>query len=130
MAISVEFEGWLNDVKQFDWGTVLKVTHDQRAKNDATGEWETVGKDYIDVTVSPDQFQAVSGARKVRVTGSLKVGTYNKTDGTTGVSLKVRAHSVVRVEKADDADLPKQAPAAPVDPDDARKYGTGWGAPF
>lgn len=129
MAITVEFEGWLNDVKQFDWGHVLKVSHDQRAKNEATGEWETVGKDYIDVTVTPEQFAAVNGARKVRVIGSLKVSTFNKSDGSTGVALKVRAKDVTRIEKGAD-DLPKAQPQSTVDPDDRRKYGSSWGTPF
>jgi single-stranded DNA-binding protein len=103
MAIKVEFEGWVNDRAVFDWGTVLKVTHDQRAKN-AAGEWETVGKDYIDVTVTPDQARAVASAKVVKVSGSLKVGTYDKRDGSKGVSLKVRATDVAPVERGFKAD--------------------------
>ena len=107
MAINVEFDGWVNDTKVFDWGTILVVTHDQRAKNDA-GQWETVGKDYFDVTVTAEQAAVVGSAKKVHVIGTLRVGTYAKKDGTNGVSLKVRAQSVSVVERA-------QAPAEPLD---------------
>ena len=98
MAINVEFDGWVNEVKVLDWGTILKVSHDQRAKNDA-GEWETVGKDYFDVTVTADQAAVVGSAKKVHIIGTLKVGTYQKRDGGTGVALKVRAQSVSVVER-------------------------------
>lgn len=98
MAIQVTFEGWVNETKQFDWGTVLKVSHDQRAKN-AQGEWESVGKDYFDVTVTAEQAAQLVGARVVKVTGTLKVGTYEKRDGGVGVALKVRAQEVAPVER-------------------------------
>lgn len=95
MAVSVTFEGYVNEVKQFQWGSVAKVSHSQRAKNDATGEWETVGKDYFDVTLP--EGASVSENQIVRITGTLKVGTYDKKDGTTGVSLKVRAQEIAPV---------------------------------
>lgn len=98
MAVKVEFEGWVNEVKVFDWGTVLKVSHDQRAKNDA-GEWETIGKDYFDVTVTAEQASAIAAAKVIKVAGTLKVGTYVKKDGTNGVALKVRAQEVSPVER-------------------------------
>lgn len=97
MAVSVTFEGYVNEVKAFSWGNVAKVSHSQRAKNDATGQWETVGKDYFDVTL-PDGVSVAENSL-VQVIGNLKVGTYAKQDGTTGVSLKVRATSVVPVER-------------------------------
>lgn len=97
MAVNVVFEGFVNEVKPFSWGTVAKVSHSQRAKNDATGQWETVGKDYFDVTL-PEGVTVPEG-ELVRVEGTLKVGTYDKKDGTTGVALKVRAQSVRKVER-------------------------------
>jgi len=97
MAVNVVFEGFVNEVKPFSWGTVAKVSHSQRAKNDATGQWETVGKDYFDVTL-PEGVTIPEG-ELVRVEGTLKVGTYDKKDGTTGVALKVRAQSVRKVER-------------------------------
>lgn len=97
MALNVSFDGWLNEVKTLDWGTVLVVTHDQRAKNDA-GQWETVSKDWIDVTVQPDQAQGLESGL-VHVEGTLKVGTYAKKDGSTGIKLRVRATSVTPVQR-------------------------------
>ena len=97
MALKISFEGYVNEVKQFSWGSVAKVSHSQRAKNDATGEWETVGKDYLDVTL-PEGVIVDEGSI-VAVEGTLKVGTYPKKDGTTGVALKVRAQTVAPVER-------------------------------
>lgn len=86
--------GWLNDVKEFGWGNVGKVAVDQRRKNDTTGQWETVDKIIYDVAwegVFPD-------AKQVIVTGRISgINTYEKRDGTTGVSIKVRADSVEEV---------------------------------
>lgn len=103
MAIQVVFEGFVNEVKALSWGNVAKVSHSQRAKNDA-GEWETVGRDYFDVTL-PDGVNVNDGSL-VKVVGTLKVGTYEKNDGSTGVSLKVRATEVAPVERG------QAAPAA------------------
>lgn len=108
MAINVEFEGFVNEVKVLSWGTVAKMAHSQRAKNDATGQWETVGKDYFDVTL-PDGVQVAEGAL-VKVTGSLKVGTFEKRDGTTGVSLKVRAQDVSPVDRTTSGGKPAGIP--------------------
>ena len=96
MALNIEFEGYVDSVKVFGWGTVAKVTHAQRAKNDATGEWETVGKDYLDVTLP--QGVEVTENTKVRVKGTFKTSTYEKRDGSTGIALKVRASSVEPVD--------------------------------
>lgn len=97
MALQLSFEGYVNEVKVMDWGTVLRMAHSQRAKNDKTGQWETVGKDYVDVTV-PD----ASGIREgdlLSVHGSLKVSTFEKRDGSTGIALKVRATDVQRIDR-------------------------------
>lgn len=115
MSIKVEFEGWVNDVKSFEWGHVLRVTHDQRAKNDA-GQWETVGKDYLDVTVTSDQLSTLHDSKVVKVAGSLKVSTYTKKDGSVGVALKVRASHIEPVQRG----AGKSAPDTVGD----------WAAPF
>lgn len=86
--------GWLNDVKNFAWGNVGKVAVDQRRKNDTTGEWETVDKTIYDVVFEgpfPDSKQVIVSGR---VSGT---NTYDKRDGSTGVSIKVRADSVEEV---------------------------------
>lgn len=86
--------GWLNDTKEFSWGNVGKVAVDQRRKNDTTGEWETVDKVIYDVVfegIFPD-------AKQVVVTGRINgTNTFEKRDGSTGVSIKVRADSVEEV---------------------------------
>lgn len=105
MAINVVFEGYVNEVKTFGWGDVARVSHAQRAKNDATGQWETVGKDYFDVTLPAGA--AVSEGSVIQVTGTLKVGTYDKKDGTVGISLKVRAQEVVPVDRRGGSDAVK-----------------------
>lgn len=96
----VNVTGWLNDTKSFDWGNVGKVAVDQRRKNEATGEWETIDKVIYDVVYEgnfPDAKQAVVTGRIVGT------NTYEKRDGTTGFSIKVRADSV---EAAIDVDAP------------------------
>lgn len=95
---TVKVTGWLNDPKSFDWGSAAKVSVDVRKKTE-TGAWETVDKVIYDVTFDssfPDSKQVtVEG----RITG---VNTYSKRDGSTGVSIKVRADKVTpAIDKAD-----------------------------
>lgn len=100
MAIKVEFDAWINDVKSFDWGTVLKVSHDQRAKNEQSGEWETVGKDYLDVTVTAEQLSMIGDAKLVHVVGTLKKGNvFTKKDGSQDIDLKVRATELSPIQR-------------------------------
>jgi len=108
---AVEVTGWLNDIKSFDWGTVFKLSVDVRAKN-AAGEWETTDKTIYDCTIG-EQF--TTQAKQVKVSGRISgVNTYAKKDGTTGVSIKVRAEFI------DDSfmpDAPAHSPAV-IDPND------------
>ena len=86
--------GWLNDTKSFDWGNVAKVAVDQRRKNEATDEWETVDKTIYDVIYEG----YIPEAKQVIVTGRIvSTNTYEKRDGTTGASIKVRADSIEAV---------------------------------
>lgn len=109
MALQLVFEGYVNEVKQFSWGTVARMSHAQRAKDDATGEWTTVSRDYLDVTL-PEGASAAEGDI-LRVEGTLKVGTFEKRDGTQGISLKVRAQNIDKVMRTGTA----AAPATPVE---------------
>jgi len=85
---TIEVTGWCNNLKNFDWGTAFQLSVDVRAKNEA-GEWETTDKTIYDCTIG-EQF--TTDARQVRVAGKITgVNTYAKKDGTTGVSIKVRA---------------------------------------
>ncbi len=86
---TVEVTGWFNNPRTFDWGTAFQLTVDVRSKNDTTGEWETTDKTVYDCTIG-EQF--TTEAKQVRVAGRITgVNTYTKKDGTTGVSIKVRA---------------------------------------
>jgi hypothetical protein len=94
----VQVTGWLNDVKDFEWGRAVKVSVDVRKKNHQ-GEWETVDKTIYDVTT--DSRAPLEGVKQVTVTGRI-VGTnvFEKRDGSSGFSIKVRAETVTPV--ADD----------------------------
>jgi single-stranded DNA-binding protein len=91
MAIEIKFTGFVNEVKQFDWGTVLKVAHNQ-VKKTPDGKWETVSKDYMDVIVAADA-RFAEGDR-IDVSGRLKTKLYDKKDGSKGISLEVRGDDV------------------------------------
>jgi len=91
MAIEVKFTGFVNEVKPFEWGTVLKVAHNQ-VKKTPDGKWETIGKDYMDVIVGSDA-KFAEGDR-IDVVGKLKTKLYDKKDGTKGISLEVRGDDV------------------------------------
>jgi hypothetical protein len=90
MALNISFEGYVQEIKEFGWGTVVTVTHNQRGKN-AAGEWETVGKDYLDVTTDGP---IPAKDTKVAVSGRLKVSTYIKKDGSHGIALKVAGATI------------------------------------
>ena len=88
----IELTGWLNDVKDFDWGRALKVSVDVRKQNDQ-GQWETVDKTTYDVTT--DNRAPLEGVKQVVVSGRITgTNTFQKRDGTAGFSIKVRADSV------------------------------------
>jgi single-stranded DNA-binding protein len=97
MAIQIEFEGYVNEVKPFDWGTVYNVGHRQVIKN-AAGEWETAGYDYFDVSTQKGTAE-VAKDTKVRVKGTLKTKRFDKKDGSKGIALQVRAVELEALEK-------------------------------
>jgi len=89
----IELTGWLNDVREFDWGTALKVSVDVRKKT-PEGTWETVDKTVYDVTT--DGKTPLEGVKQVTVTGRIVgTSTFQKRDGSTGAAVKVRAESIV-----------------------------------
>jgi hypothetical protein len=91
---SVTVTGWLNDVKDFDWGRALKVSVDVRKKNHQE-EWETVDKTVYDVTTD-DKSGMFDGVKQVTVTGRISgTNVFQKRDGTSGFSIKVRGESIV-----------------------------------
>jgi hypothetical protein len=104
--IRVEFKGYVNSVRTFDWGTVYNVSHSQVRKNHQ-GEWETVGRDYFSV-VAPQGAGPFAENDQVEVVGKLKTKLYDKKDGSgKGVSLEVRADEM---RKADRTGKPATVP--------------------
>ena len=92
----VTVTGWLNDVKDFEWGRALKVAVDVRKKNDQD-EWETVDKTVYDCTT--DDRTPLDEVRQVRVVGRITgTNVFQKRDGSSGFSIKVRAESVVPLD--------------------------------
>ena len=94
MAVDIRFEGFINGVRSFDWGTVYDVAHNQMLKDDQ-GEWKVDGKDYFSVT-GPAGFEE---GDKVAVVGRFKSKFFDKKDGGKGVSLNVRATEMTKVER-------------------------------
>lgn len=99
MAIAVTFTGFLQQVKHFDWGTVIEVAHTNRKKNQA-GEWETTSTDYIDVVIDMADKEAfrhlyeLPKSTRLNVAGNMKFNVYTKRDGEAATKMKVWAHNV------------------------------------
>jgi hypothetical protein len=90
---TVKVTGWLNDVKDFDWGRALKVSVDVRKQNHQ-GEWETVDKTVYDVTTD-DRSQNFEHVKQVIVEGRITgTNVFQKRDGSSGFSIKVRGTSI------------------------------------
>jgi len=88
----IQLTGWLNDVKDFEWGRALKVSVDVSKKNHKD-EWETVDKTIYDVTT--DNRTPLDGVKQVVVTGRITgTNVFQKRDGSSGFSIKVRAQTV------------------------------------
>jgi len=92
MAVNIEFQGFVNEIKSFHWGTVYEISHNQ-VRKDHQGEWETVGRDYFSV-IAPDGLEELAKGSRVSVTGRFKTKRFDKKDGTKGISLEVRAESI------------------------------------
>jgi hypothetical protein len=102
MAIQIEFSGYINEVKKFEWGTVYDISHAQRQQNES-GQWETVGYDYFSVIGDP----GFEKDQRVTVKGRLKTKKYDKRDGTKGTTLEIRAEYIELVKNAKaDANAP------------------------
>lgn len=99
MAIAVTFTGFLQEVKHFDWGTVIEIAHTNRKKN-PSGEWETTSTDYIDVVVDNSNKQEYAHlfnmpkSTRLAVTGNMKFNAYLKRDGEAAAKMKVWADSI------------------------------------
>lgn len=94
MAVEIKFEGFINGVRSFEWGTVYDVAHNQMMKDDQD-EWKVAGKDYFSVT-GPAGFEE---GDRIAVVGRFKTKVYEKKDGSKGIALNVRAESIEKVER-------------------------------
>jgi len=94
MAVQVEFEGYVKEIKPFNWGTVYTVAHRQVIKN-AQDQWETAGYDYFEVSSDVK----IPEDAKVRVKGTLKTKRFDKRDGSKGIALQVRAAELEEIAK-------------------------------
>ena len=122
MALSLSFTGFVEEVKTFDWGSVVTVSHSNRQKN-PQGEWETTSRDYIDVSVDPTSefgwlLQAQKGTR-ISVSGNTKITTYPKKDGTFGIGIKVWPKDAELVEANSAPKSDKPWATSVIDPNDA-----------
>ena len=121
----IELTGWLNDVREFDWGTALKVSVDVRKKT-PEGTWETVDKTVYDVTT--DGKTPLEDVKQVTVKGRITgTNTFQKRDGSTGAAVKVRAESIVIAsDKRNEAAIMDTWPTAQIGPAEP----IDQGAPF
>ena len=94
MAVDIKFEGFVNSIRSFDWGTVYDVAHSQMIK-DEQDEWKVDGKAFFPVT-GPAGFEE---GDRVAVVGRLKTKRFDKKDGSKGISLNVRASEMSKVER-------------------------------
>jgi hypothetical protein len=99
----IEVDGYINQIKRFDWGTVLTVASNNSVKN-AEGKWETASRDYYDVVLGDGvSLGDLQEDERVIVAGTFKLGkNFAKKDGSTGVELKVRATSVTKAKPRQD----------------------------
>jgi len=106
--IQVEFMGFVNRIREYDWGTVYEMSHNQSEKQ-PDGTWKVTGKDYLSV-VGPAGF-AVDDM--VTVKGTLKTKLFDKKDGSgKGVALNVSAKEMSKDATAKSTDPNYQPPAA------------------
>jgi hypothetical protein len=91
---SVTVTGWLQNVADFEWGRAVKVAVDVNRKNHQ-GEWEKVDVTLYDCTTD-EKFQILDGVKQVTVNGRITgTNVFQKRDGSTGFSIKVRADSII-----------------------------------
>lgn len=108
MAIRISFEGWVNEIKPTEWGAFVSVSHEKRAKNPATDAWETIGRDYIDVSVPTELLKVVQDNKLVAVVGNGSVEAYLSNAGEPKARFKVRALEITPVERRGDAEVSPQ----------------------
>ena len=113
MAIKIEFMGYINKLREYDWGVVYDVAHNQQQKTD--GQWRTVGRDYFSV-VGPEGGPRFAENDLVTIKGTMKTKVFDKRDGSgKGIALNVRAEEMTKAGTQRDATRPeKKAPVEDV----------------
>lgn len=124
MAVKVAFRGFVNEVKQFDWGVIYDISHAQRQK-DEQGEWVTKGYDYFNV-IGEVPSPMYSKGDQVEVQGNLKTRRYEGKDGVMRLSLQVRAERMTRIQGQKRADAAVQQVFGDVTP---QVEGNAWPEP-
>lgn len=94
MAIEIKFTGFINEVKELDWGYVVRCSHAHRYKQE-DGDWATASYTNIDLVIRKDKageftdlLTADEGSR-VTVTGFGKPIGYLKQNGDVGTKLSI-----------------------------------------
>lgn len=94
MAIEIKFTGFINEVKELDFGYVIRCSHAHRYKTE-DGDWSTASYTNIDMIIRKDKasefgdlITAEEGSR-VTVSGYGKPVGYLKKDGDPGTKLQV-----------------------------------------
>lgn len=105
MAVKIEFSGYVNRVREYDWGVAYDVSHNQLIrKND---QWQVAGRDYFSV-VGPEGAPLFAENDVVHIKGTLKTKVYDKKDGSgKGIALNVRAEEMVK----DGQSIPDRKPS-------------------
>ena len=146
MAIRSTFEAWVTEVKQtHEWGAFVTFSHQKRRKNPATDEWETVGRDYIELSVptellpvvqnnalvaivanlngTPNAYLDKNGEPKARVNGSaleiVPVERVQRGDETVEVSSQINPGLAPRAWIPNDANVAATLGAVPIQDDEA-----------
>jgi hypothetical protein len=93
MAVKIEFMGYVNRVREYEWGVVYDMAHNQMKKTN--DQWQTVGRDYFSV-VGVEGGERFAENDMVNVKGTLKTKYFDKQDGSKGLALNVRAEEMVK----------------------------------
>jgi hypothetical protein len=84
--------GYVNNVREYDWGVVYDMSHNQTQMKD--GQWQTIGRDYFSV-VGPEGGPRFAKNDMCLVAGTMKTAIFDKKDGSgKGIALNVRAESM------------------------------------
>jgi len=94
-VIRVEFDGFVNRVREYDWGIAYDVSHTQKRKQ-PDGTFVNDGRDYFSV-VPVEQGTRFEENDMVSIKGTMKTAIFDKKDGSgKGIALNVRATEMVR----------------------------------